>query len=242
MVLADGVKAVGAAAGIAAGLGNEERIARHRELAGVAGKVVGVEIGRDHVELRLSGPPNVQHAGHGAAAGETPCRGPAVVEPGVGVHGDGILGFARRRHRVDEPRVVPGLEDAVRPAVFSEDLGPRAGRAEARRLPDLCQGGVERRAVLLQIGHQFLRDRLGERRVGGRGAIARVGHRADLILDLHHHHGMLPAVDLAEMAHQGGEGPRVGLAIGLAQAREHLDVAAILVLHAGEPGGIFLHP
>ena len=72
--------------------------------------------------------------------------------------------------------------------------------------------GSRGRRGLGEVVQQFPGHGLREGFVGGRGAIARIAQDADFVLHLHHDHAA-GTVHLAGVAHQGGEGARVGLQI-----------------------------
>jgi hypothetical protein len=45
--------------------------------------------------------------------------------------------------------------------------------------------------------------------------IARIAKDADLVLSLHHDDGVVAAIDVANVLHEGGEGASVGVAGGV---------------------------
>ena len=93
-----------------------------------------------------------------------------------------------------------------------------------------------------QIVHQIRGHRPGEGFVGGGNVVARVAQHADLVLHLHHQDGVLLAVHLADVAHQGGESPRVGVAGGVAKGGEDVQGLAGAVLDPREPLRVGLDP
>ena len=98
------------------------------------------------------------------------------------------------------------------------------------------------------LGHRLLagqhrgRHRLLEGGLGSLAEIAREAEGADLVLHLHHQHGVLLGVDLLEMLHQRSEGALVGLECFLTEGGQAVAVLAGLVDHAREAPVVELDP
>ncbi len=236
-----GVEDVGGSGGEAAGLRHEERVAVAVIAAGPLGKVLGVKVGRVEIEGGAGGLPDIDDPGLGASAGEAARRGVVAGQPGVDVHGQVVGGLALGGHRLDEAGVLPGHEDFVGAIGVAEDLGPGARGLVAVLVPECAEAGIERVAVRLEISGELGRNVGGEGAVGGLGVVAGVAEDADFVFDLHHQHGVVAAVDFLDVAHEGGEGARVGLLRGFALGREDFDFSAVGD-DAGKAARILLDP
>jgi len=71
--------------------------------------------------------------------------------------------------------------------------------------------------------------------------IARIAQHAHFVLHLHHHHGVVAAVHLLQVAHEGGVRARIGIHGGACERGEDLDHAMIRH-HARKALGIAFHP
>ena len=72
--------------------------------------------------------------------------------------------------------------------------------------------------------------------------VPRVAEHADLVLHLHRQDGVLLAVHLADVAHQGGEGPRVAVTSGVAKGGNDVQGLAGAVFYPREALRVGLDP
>ena len=210
---------------VAARLGDEKRIAVLGVLRAKPDEVGrAVNVGRHEIDLRPAGPPDVHHEVPGAAVGGRELGDLSnAVQRRVDVHRQRIFGLAGLDHVADVPRIVPGHEDPLHRATLAEDLFPRPGGLEARRLPRLAKQRDQRLFVLLEVVHQLLGHLPGKGLGGHRRVVAGNGMHADFVLDLDHDDRVLPAVNFLDVPHQGGEGAGVGVAVRLAEDAQFFD-------------------
>ncbi len=78
--------------------------------------------------------------------------------------------------------------------------------------------------------------------VGGFAEVAGGAEDADFVFDLDGDNGVLIGVYLAEMAHDGGEGAGVGIAVVFAEGGEDFEGFAVGVFDAGEAGLVGFDP
>ena len=93
--------------------------------------------------------------------------------------------------------------------VLAEDFFPGAGGLAAGGGPHLLQFRQQAVLVPLEIIRQFGGDRSGEGRVGGGAMVARAAEHADFVFDLDGDDGVPRGIHLANVLHDGGEGPGV---------------------------------
>jgi len=96
--------------------------------------------------------------------------------------------------------------------------------------------------VLLEIVHQLFRHGSGEGLVGGRGSVARIPQHTDLVFHLHHHDGMLVAIEVLDVSHQGPVRPRIRISRDLPERAEQFHALPALDLDAREPFVVLLDP
>ena len=205
--------------------------------------VVVVDVGRDHVNLRRPGPPDVQRIRHGAAALAV---GVLIVfcesgRPRVDEHRQRIFGFARLGRAANVAREIPGHEYFIGRGALAEHIFPGAGGFETVRLPYLAQFRNQAILVLLQVIHEFPGHRVFVSLGGQRRAVAGIRH-SDFVLHLNHHDRMFPAIHGFDVMHQGCKGAGIGVAVCIAERSEHFDAPARGLLGAWEPLEIPLHP
>ncbi len=216
---------IAAIGGRIAGLGHIGRIVRAMvkvEHLLVVARLRLVDVGPDQVDRRRRRLPHVEHVMGRTAAGEGQrvLRAERVAQRRIGVHRQRVLGLAGFSHLVDEAGGVPGLEHLV--GVAAEGLAPGSA--------DVAGAG--------EFGRNLPREqRLGRRRVVAHGAVD-----AGLVLDLHQDHGVARAVDLAQVAHQLGEGGAVGLQRLGEHRRQRAALLALLGHHPREALVVELHP
>ena len=61
-----------------------------------------------------------------------------------------------------------------------------------------------------KIARQLRRDGFGKRTICSRGVVPRIAEHADFVFNLHHENGVVAAVGLFDVLHQGGKSARVG--------------------------------
>ncbi|OPZ77194.1 MAG: hypothetical protein BWY77_01747 [bacterium ADurb.Bin431] len=101
---------------------------------------------------------------------------------------------------------------------------------------------MQRFFVLLHIGDEIGRHRLGKAFVRLAAVIACIRDHADLVLHLDHDHRLLLLIHFAEMAHQGGEGAYIGLEILRAERSEDFLGLSCARAGAGEAHRVRFHP
>ena len=77
----------------------------------------------------------------------------------------------------------------------------------------LRNSGTSALLVLLEVIHQLLGDLRGEGPIGGGRAVAGVAVHAHFVLQLDHDDGVLPAVHVLDVPHEGREGAGIGVAV-----------------------------
>ena len=157
-------------------------------------------------------------------------------DPGVDEDRDVIFGFAGSRDLIHIGRIVPGHEDLVGAVALAEDLLPGTGSTETALLPGFERLGQQAIPVRLEPGRQFRRDLARESGIGGGAVVARPSVQADLVLQLHHHDGLLEAVHFGQVAHQRSIGPGVGCGRLSAQRAQNRQFVAVF----GQCEGILL--
>src|SRR5215813_10410232 len=114
-------------------------------------KVVEVDIGREEIQSRGSGAPEIERMRQ---------RPPAVVlawliirsnQSGIREHRQRILCFSGRSNIVDVARILPGHEQVFRDWAFAEDILPCACIFVSGGIPDRAKLGAERWFALPKV-------------------------------------------------------------------------------------------
>jgi hypothetical protein len=95
---------------------------------------------------------------------------------------------------------------------------------------------------MLEIVHQLLRHRLLVSLIRQGRAVAGIQPHSDFVLYLDHDHGVLPAIHILHMPHQGRESASVRVTVCVAQGRQQFQGLARLNLRARKTFEILLHP
>ncbi|OPZ23726.1 MAG: hypothetical protein BWZ02_03111 [Lentisphaerae bacterium ADurb.BinA184] len=237
----EGVEGIGGGGPAVAGFGDEEGIAGLGVVGADAAEVREVDVGGEQVEVRGGGAPDVQHSGDRASA--RVLSGPAVGagdQPRIGIHGQVVRPAAGGGDALEEPRRVPGHEHLV--GLRAEELAPASLLPRAGACPGGQQLRPQRGAVTRQVLAERGRDGAGECTFGGRATVARGPEDARLVLDLHHEHGVVAPVHLADARHDGGEGAGVAAGRLVAEYGQGGCPFAGLRLRAGEAFEVRLDP
>ena len=175
---------------------NEQHVVGAIEPRGELREVGEVDIRREEIERWRAGLPHVEQMRQRSAARILAGLAAGAIQRDVGEHRQVVLRLAGLHERFGEARVVPGREHFLAPLVAAEHGRPTTGRLRAIRLPAREQLGLELVAARGERTHELGRHGLRVRAVRHGAALARDGQHADLVLDLHHEHGVLLASTL----------------------------------------------
>ena len=182
--------------------------------------------------------------GSGPPLGYSPGLRPVRFSAAFTYIGNVVARLARHDQRLDEARVVPGGENLRRPIRHRRTPAPRCPTAFA---PFFCQrsrssgSSFSPRAASARMSSAGTGR--GEQLVGHRAALARDRQHADLVLHLHHEHGVLVAVDAFQRySMKRRERARVGVARVRRKRREDLDARSVGELRARKTLRVALHP
>ena len=225
-------------------LGYEERVVGQCILTRPGSEPRIVEVGRKTKQRGGSSMPDVLEMGQRTSSGILPGLASSAVHRRIHIDRQRIDGLHRLGHALDISGIVVGREVLVAIDIGSESLAPSRILQffGPKRIQAGLQLGMESLTILLEKGHQFLRDgslilldSLGT-------VVASIFEHANLVLDLYHQDGSTFAIDLLQMPEPGLEGTIVGLEDILGECRSYLQRFARLGMGSRKTLVIDLEP
>lgn len=128
---------------VAAGLGDEQRVAVLRVSGAEGLEVIQINVRGEEIDARGGGAPHVHHPGHGPAARILAgSLAPVLDETGIGGHRNRKLGLSGCGRAPDAAADMPGLEDLIGCWTLAKDLRPGA-KSDEDQLEMVLLGGFD---------------------------------------------------------------------------------------------------